>query len=203
MPHNYLVAIQLEQQYPSLEAVEDLDIPDLSRLEDEQLYAAGMDVVQEILREMSQIGKQGGEIRSGDIENEPTDASLVTGSRNRIRGGGHERDRSGFGQGGDRSGRVAAASGLQVCALHESTCSYRHETHAGSAQTYCNELQPPQCGSVRVDQDRAGSRSVKSAVRPDMEDMASPVEAIESVEGRPVRPRAVNTASPEEGRRIG
>ena len=36
-----------------------------------------------------------------------------------------------------------------------------------------------------------------------MEDMASPVEAIESVEGRPVRPRAVNTASPEEGRRIG
>ena len=51
MPHNYLDATQLEQQYPSLEAVEDLDIPDLSRLEDEQLYAAGMNVAQGILSE--------------------------------------------------------------------------------------------------------------------------------------------------------
>ena len=48
MPHNHLSPVQLEQQYPSLEAVEDLDIPDLSRLEDEQLYVAGMKVVHEI-----------------------------------------------------------------------------------------------------------------------------------------------------------
>jgi hypothetical protein len=63
MPHNHLTPQQLEEQYPSLEAVEDLDLPDLSRLEDEQLYSAGMRVVQDILREMSEVGrtrKQGG-----------------------------------------------------------------------------------------------------------------------------------------------
>ena len=41
----------------SLEAVEDLDLPDLPRLEDEQLYAAGMRVVQDILNEMSEVGR--------------------------------------------------------------------------------------------------------------------------------------------------
>ena len=45
MPHNRLSPIQLERQYPSLDAVGGLDLPDLSRLEGEQLYAAGMDVV--------------------------------------------------------------------------------------------------------------------------------------------------------------
>ena len=63
MPHNHLTPRQLEEQYPSLEAVEDLDLPDLSRLEDEQLYSAGMRVVQDILREMSEVGRtrrQGG-----------------------------------------------------------------------------------------------------------------------------------------------
>jgi hypothetical protein len=63
MPHNLLTTQQLQEQYPSLEAVEDLDLPDLSKLEDEQLYSAGMRVVQDILREMSEVGrtrKQGG-----------------------------------------------------------------------------------------------------------------------------------------------
>ena len=64
----------------------------------------------------------------GVIENELTDASLVTRSKSGIRDGECGLDRSGFGQGGDRSGRVAAASGLQVCALSDSICSYRHET---------------------------------------------------------------------------
>jgi hypothetical protein len=57
MPHVELSAGQLEEQYPSLEAVDDLDLPDLSRLEDEQLYAAGMRVVQDILNEMSEVGR--------------------------------------------------------------------------------------------------------------------------------------------------
>jgi len=57
MPHVELSVEQLEEQYPSLEAVEDLDLPDLSRLEDEQLYAAGMRVVQDILNEMSEVGR--------------------------------------------------------------------------------------------------------------------------------------------------
>ena len=35
MLHNHFNPVQLEQQYPSLEAVEDFDILDLSRLEDE------------------------------------------------------------------------------------------------------------------------------------------------------------------------
>jgi hypothetical protein len=63
MPHNLLTTQQLQEQYPSLEAVEDLDLPDLSKLEDEQLYSAGMRVVQDILREMSEVGRtrrQGG-----------------------------------------------------------------------------------------------------------------------------------------------
>ncbi len=63
MPHNLLTAQQVQEQYPSREAVEDLDLPDLSKLEDEQLYSAGMRVVQDILREMSEVGrtrKQGG-----------------------------------------------------------------------------------------------------------------------------------------------
>jgi hypothetical protein len=63
MPHVEMSEEQLELEFPSLEAVDDLDLPDLSRLEDEQLYAAGMRVVQEILQEMSEVGrtrKQGG-----------------------------------------------------------------------------------------------------------------------------------------------
>jgi len=63
MPHVQLTEEEIAKHYPSLEAVDDLDLPDLSRLEDEQLYAAGMEVVQNILREMSEVGRtrrQGG-----------------------------------------------------------------------------------------------------------------------------------------------
>ena len=41
MPHVQLTEEEIAKHYPSLEAVDDLDLPDLSRLEDEQLYAAG------------------------------------------------------------------------------------------------------------------------------------------------------------------
>ena len=53
MPHVHLSPQELQEQYPSLEAVDGLDLPDLARLEGEQLYSAGMRVVQDILREMS------------------------------------------------------------------------------------------------------------------------------------------------------
>ena len=42
MPHNELGVNDLDQQYPSLEAVEYLDLPDISRLEDDRLYAAAV-----------------------------------------------------------------------------------------------------------------------------------------------------------------
>ena len=54
MPHIECSPQQLDKMYPSFEAVDDLDLPDLSRLEDDKLYAAGMNVVQQILREMKQ-----------------------------------------------------------------------------------------------------------------------------------------------------
>ena len=59
MLHVQLTHEEVEKEYPSLEAVDDLDLPDLSRLEDEQPYAAGMRVVQNILREMSGGSGQG------------------------------------------------------------------------------------------------------------------------------------------------
>ena len=93
---------------------------------------------------------------------------------------------------------MAAANGCQAYALSESICSSRSNVLSSSAYTYQKQFQFRLCGSVRVDQGGAGSRSVQSLVRPDMEDMASPVEAIESVEGRPVRPRTVHAAPPEE-----
>ena len=45
MPHVQLSPSQLDEQYPSLKAVDDLDLPDLSHLEDEQMYSGGMTVV--------------------------------------------------------------------------------------------------------------------------------------------------------------
>ena len=63
MPHVQMSTEQLEIEYPSLETVEDLHLPDLSRLEDEQLYVAGMRVAQDILHETSEVGRtrrQGG-----------------------------------------------------------------------------------------------------------------------------------------------
>ena len=60
MPHNELSPAALEAQYPSLEVCPDLDLQDLTRLEDDKLYAAGMHVVQRILHEMSVSGRTSG-----------------------------------------------------------------------------------------------------------------------------------------------
>ena len=53
MPHTELSPAALEAQYPSLEVCPDLDLQDLTRLEDDKLYAAGMQIIQGILHEMS------------------------------------------------------------------------------------------------------------------------------------------------------
>jgi len=81
MPHVQLTHEEIEKYYPSLEAVDDLDLPDLSRLEDEQLYAAGMRVVQNILQEMSEVGRtrrQGGVRGLNDL---PANEERRSGSR--------------------------------------------------------------------------------------------------------------------------
>ena len=57
MPHNELGPGELDAAYPSLEAVDDLGLDDLTRLEDEGLYSAGMVVVQGILDEMATTGR--------------------------------------------------------------------------------------------------------------------------------------------------
>ena len=57
MPHLGLSNQEVEEKYPSLEAVDDLELNDLARLEDDSLYAAGMRVVQDILHEMAVAGR--------------------------------------------------------------------------------------------------------------------------------------------------
>ena len=57
MPHNLFSKEELDREYPSLEVVDDLPLQDLTRLEDDKLYSAGMKVVQQILREMAVIGR--------------------------------------------------------------------------------------------------------------------------------------------------
>ena len=57
MPHNTYSKKELDVEYPCLEAVDDLPLEDLTRLEDDQLYSAGMQVVQQILHEMSVVGR--------------------------------------------------------------------------------------------------------------------------------------------------
>ena len=57
MPHNELEPSELDRVYPSLEAVDDLGLDDLARLEDESFYSAGMVVVQAILRDMATTGR--------------------------------------------------------------------------------------------------------------------------------------------------
>ena len=57
MPHNLFAKEELDREYPSLEVVDDLPLQDLTRLEDDKLYSAGMKVVQQILREMAVIGR--------------------------------------------------------------------------------------------------------------------------------------------------
>ena len=57
MPHTELGREELELAYPSLEAVEELELNDLTRVEDDLLYGAGMKVVQAILDEMFVSGR--------------------------------------------------------------------------------------------------------------------------------------------------
>ena len=57
MPHNTFSKEELDIEYQSLEAVDDLALDDLTRLEDDQMYSAGMKVVQEILDEMFVVGR--------------------------------------------------------------------------------------------------------------------------------------------------
>ena len=58
MPHLEYSKEELDVHYPSLEAPDDLELNDLSRLEDDLLYNAGMPVVQQILNEMAAYGRK-------------------------------------------------------------------------------------------------------------------------------------------------
>ena len=62
---------ELELAYPSLEAVEELELNDLTRLEDDFLYGAGMKVVQAILDEMSVCQWEDAESDAGRSSEEP------------------------------------------------------------------------------------------------------------------------------------
>ena len=57
MPHNCVGPEELDSFYPSLEAVPDIPLHDLVRLEDDALYAAGMKVIQQILEDMVSMGR--------------------------------------------------------------------------------------------------------------------------------------------------
>ena len=57
MPHNGVGREKLDSLYPSLEAVPDVPLHDLVKLEDDALYAAGMKVVQQILEDMAAVGR--------------------------------------------------------------------------------------------------------------------------------------------------
>ena len=83
MPHNELDNKELDLAYPSLEAVEELKLDDLTRLEDDLLYGVGMKIVQAILDEMSVNGRT----RRATPEEATTDsrASSRTLSRRSVR----------------------------------------------------------------------------------------------------------------------
>ena len=66
VPHIQMSPEQLENEYPSPVVVDDLDLPDLSRLEDEKLYVAGMKVVQDISHEMTEVGRTRRQGTTGD-----------------------------------------------------------------------------------------------------------------------------------------
>ena len=57
MPHIGLSDKEVEELYPSLEVAEDLELEDITRLEDDKLYNVGMQVVQQILHEMAVAGR--------------------------------------------------------------------------------------------------------------------------------------------------
>ena len=57
MPHVGFNPVEIEDRYPSLKVADDLELDDLTRLEDDSLYNAGMRVVQQILHEMAVAGR--------------------------------------------------------------------------------------------------------------------------------------------------
>ena len=110
MPHIDLESKELDIRYPSLEAVEELELEDLTRLEDEALYGAGMKIVQTILKEMATSGRtrkatqtsgeQDGRVISAEVSGQQVETERVfslrtQGSRGRFFRGG-VRDFHGF-----------------------------------------------------------------------------------------------------------
>ena len=57
MPHNCVDPTELDQRFPNLKVVPEVPLNDLTRLEDDALYAAGMEIVQQILEEMAAVGR--------------------------------------------------------------------------------------------------------------------------------------------------
>ena len=57
MPHVGLSDKEVEELYPSFKVAEDLELEDMTRLEDDRLYNVGMQVVQQILYEMAVAGR--------------------------------------------------------------------------------------------------------------------------------------------------
>ena len=57
MPHNELAGDDLDAAFPSLQATDEPQLEDLTRLEDDRLYAAGMLEVQKIIGDMSHYGR--------------------------------------------------------------------------------------------------------------------------------------------------
>ena len=57
MPRNIFSKNWLDREYPSLVAVDDLLLDDLTRLEDDKLYSAGMKIAKDILHEMTVVGR--------------------------------------------------------------------------------------------------------------------------------------------------
>ena len=147
MPHTEYSPLELDKIYPGLGTVEDLDLPDLSRLEDNKLYAAGMTVVQEILREMNQIGTTR---RQGGVSevNEPPKA------KEDVRSGRSEEelreDRSGFGRAGARSGVSTIIENLEVCALGEHGSNILYPLRAHNAQACHMSWHLPPCDKRSV-----------------------------------------------------
>ena len=76
--------------------MEDLDHPHLSRLQDEQLYSAGARVVQDVLREMSEVGRTR---RQGGTSETKKPEEKKDGSKGKS-------EKAGFNRGG--AGKVAA-----------------------------------------------------------------------------------------------
>ena len=68
MPHNCIPAADLDRRFPNLEPVPEVPLDDLTRLEDDALYAAGMEIVQNILEEMAVVGRTKRQCPAGSQE---------------------------------------------------------------------------------------------------------------------------------------